>query len=137
MKQPDFRVIICGSRDWTDPEPIERMLRRLKAIHQERLVVVHGGARGADKTAEAAARLLGIRVEGFPVDHKLDGPWPGAGPRRNARMLRAKADLVVGFKDGLRKDLAKGGTENMLRISKAAGVTTVHIDHAHAMKGRK
>lgn len=30
-----------------------------------------------------------IAVRPHPVDHRLDGPWPGAGPRRNGRMLRS------------------------------------------------
>ncbi len=34
----------------------------------------------------------------FAVDHALDGPWPGAGPRRNARMLRdGKPDRGLAF----------------------------------------
>ncbi len=38
--------------------------------------------------ADFAARGLGHDVEAYPVDRRLDGPWPSAGPRRNERMLR-------------------------------------------------
>jgi hypothetical protein len=38
--------------------------------------------------ARAAAVLKGHDFEEFAVNPALDGPWPGAGPRRNARMLR-------------------------------------------------
>lgn len=40
-------------------------------------------------SAIAAYAIPGLRVHPYPVLPTLDGSWPGAGPRRNRRMLRS------------------------------------------------
>lgn len=54
----DYRVMITGSREFTDKEIIREALKeaRLRAGGQ-RIVVVHGGAQGADKLAGKLAEL--------------------------------------------------------------------------------
>ena len=92
------RLLVCGSRDW--PGTWEDIATHLP---EPPAVIIHGACsrtsvRGrakcevsVDMLADFAARGLGMTVLPFPVDHAIDGPWPAAGPRRNARMLRESA----------------------------------------------
>jgi hypothetical protein len=122
------KILITGSRKWTDAEMIEHALRQ-----RRHTVVYHGGARGADKIADAVARKLGIEVIPFPVDVGIDGPWPMAGRNRNERMLRAAladgVDVVLVFKDDFNWRLDKGGTEHMVKIALAAGIPCEFWSH--------
>lgn len=120
------RVIICGSRDWTDQVTIGTFILGLRAMHPN-LTVVHGNARGADKLAQQFCLASGIPEEPHPADWV--GHGKGAGPIRNREMLESGAFLVVAFKDGFDRTLQRGGTENMIRIATEAGVRTVVVSH--------
>jgi hypothetical protein len=108
------RVLICGSREWTDGAAIRRELERLNGV----VWVIEGGARGADALGEAAALALGIAVRHFPADWQRYGR--AAGPIRNQRMLdEGKPDLVLAF----HADLARSkGTADMVRRATKAGI---------------
>jgi hypothetical protein len=74
----DVAVLLCGSRDWTDEDAVWAQLERAVArFGAERLVVIAGGARGADRQAEACARELGLAVELYPA--RLDRHGRSAG----------------------------------------------------------
>src|SRR5262245_8566039 len=49
-------VLVTGAREWADPEPIRRELRRLPADS----IVLHGNARGVDLLAGQVAAELGL-----------------------------------------------------------------------------
>lgn len=51
-----MRVLVCGSRHWTDPAPIRAVLAALPAD----TVVVHGAAPGADTLAATLAKARGL-----------------------------------------------------------------------------
>ena len=76
------RVMITGSRTWTDEDKIRTALSELP----EGSTVVHGNARGADKIADRVAKELGLEVEVSPANWREEGR--SAGVRRNARMIR-------------------------------------------------
>ena len=116
-----YRVIFCGSRNWHSWHPILDAVLEMATEHPD-LVVVTGGARGADEMVDAYARKLGLVVEKFPADWQ--GRGQAAGPIRNAAMLAAGADEVVAFKDDFDYSMRRGGTENMIRIAQRAGVPT-------------
>lgn len=84
-------VVVCGSRDWTDPVPIRERLARL----DRGTWVIQGEGRGADRLAAQAAAELGHSPIGFPALWESEGR--GAGPRRNVRMLECEPDLVIAF----------------------------------------
>lgn len=104
-----MRILVCGSRDWTDAACITLKLGALLAPWVSGPgphVVIHGDngdllaqpPRGADKLAGFVAKELGASVVAYPINHALDGLWPGAGPRRNARMLaQGKPDRGLAF----------------------------------------
>jgi hypothetical protein len=93
------RVLITGSRTWTDWPLIRVELRNLVMQAQgQEIVVVHGAARGADTIAGAIARRMGLTVEEHPVTHEV---WARVGRRaghvRNAHMVALGADLCLAF----------------------------------------
>jgi hypothetical protein len=97
-----MRVVVSGSRDWTDREAIYGALDKLAGVARysaERIAVVHGCAKGADVLADEWCRER--RAADWPVDvERFPADWSngkGAGPRRNRVMLRPGADAVLVF----------------------------------------
>jgi hypothetical protein len=116
-----MRILVTGSRAWTDEPTIEATLRRegqrLQA-HPQGCVVVHGGARGADAIADRVARRYGCSVEVVPADWERYGK--AAGAIRNAEMVRRGAVVCLGFPIGVSR-----GTRDCLARAAAAGIHTV------------
>lgn len=108
-----MRVIVCGSRYWTEAVPILRELEKLP----EETTVLQGGCRGADEIAARTALLLHMRVETFPADWSI-GKY--AGNLRNQKMLDSGADLVLAFHRDL--EGTSRGTKDMVGRARAAGV---------------
>lgn len=106
MPEP-YRVLVTGSRDWDDVTAIGAALEQALIDSGPRpLLVVHGACpSGADWHADHYARWLRgkgvtIDVERHPAQgHPTEdfGPWPAAGPRRNAHMASLGADLCLAF----------------------------------------
>lgn len=87
-----MKVLVCGSRDWTDDALIREWLARCP----KGTIVVHGAARGADDLAGEAAAALGFEVRRYPADWSAHGN--AAGPIRNQKMLDAeRPDVVLAF----------------------------------------
>lgn len=90
------KILVCGSRVWTSEEIIRRHLKTAVAHHHlHPIVVIHGGAAGADTIAEAVALEHGWKVVKVPADWGAYGK--SAGPIRNREMLDLKPDLVLAF----------------------------------------
>ena len=129
-----FKVLVCGSRDYDREMMVNAWLDGLYATYGEELYIIAGGAKGADQLAEDWVK------EKWPkrsFDHywRVDAEWSKlgayAGPARNKVMLEeGKPDLVLAFKDDFNWKMDKGGTENMVKISQAAGVPTFVIQKA-------
>lgn len=98
------------------------MTRRLDALPRDGLVIVHGGARGADRLAGAWAHDRGVTEEIHPADWAAHGR--AAGPIRNAEMLASGVDLVLAF----RSPGESRGTDHMVSIARKAGVG-VEVHH--------
>ena len=114
---PDARILVTGSRSWTDAQLLADTLldtwHDATQLGHTGIVIVHGGADGADTLADLWARGTGIDVETHPADwdHCAGDCPPGhrkprarggdycptAGHRRNQRMVDAGAHLVVAF----------------------------------------
>jgi hypothetical protein len=107
-----MRVLVCGSRGWTDYEAI---LRRLTQIAEGRPTIVHGAASGADTLADDAAKTLNLTVERYPADWATYGKR--AGFIRNERMLDTGVDLVIAFWDGRSR-----GTQHTIEGARRRGI---------------
>jgi hypothetical protein len=90
-----MRVLVTGSRSWTDRELIYRILRAGRTRYPD-LVIVHGACpTGADRIADEAATDLYLGVERHPADWQRLGRR--AGYVRNAEMVDTKPDLCLAF----------------------------------------
>jgi D-arabinose 1-dehydrogenase-like Zn-dependent alcohol dehydrogenase len=109
------RILVTGSRDWTDEDPIRNVLGTLVANGAK--VLIHGAAPGADSIAAKVAKELGMGVIAFPAEWDKWGK--SAGPIRNTKMLKeGKPDCVIAFPTE-----GSVGTLDMIRKAEKAGVT--------------
>jgi YspA, cpYpsA-related SLOG family len=107
------------SRDWTDDDAVRAQLERaVGRFGAERLVVIAGGACGADRQAEACARELGLAVGVYPA--RWDRHGRSAGYRRNVQMLDRLADFphryVIAF------SIASRGTQHTIDQARQRGI---------------
>ncbi len=111
-----MRVLVCGSRNWTNAALISTYLQNIGAT-----LIIHGNARGADRLAGQSASQLNIPVEVYPADWDRYGKR--AGFIRNREMLEeGKPDLVLAFWDGY-----SNGTRNMIELAEGAKIPTLVI----------
>ena len=93
-----MRILVTGSRNWTDREVIFRALLTIgvSATHDHSRTLVSGACpTGADALAEDVARGMGWRVERHPADWDAHGK--AAGPKRNQHMVDLGAEICVAF----------------------------------------
>lgn len=122
-----YRVIVTGSRDFTNGVIIEDSLSFLRATYGAigvRLVVVHGDCpTGADwyarNWAERRAHVsLPVIHEPHPADWKTHGK--AAGPIRNEEMASLGADVCLAFPLGESR-----GTRDMINRARNRGIEVV------------
>jgi hypothetical protein len=95
------RVIVTGSRGWTDRG---RITDRLALLEPERCVIVVGydpendRPKGVDRIAYQEAQKLGLGVDPYPAYWNEKGKR--AGFIRNEDMARSGAVLCIAFWDG-------------------------------------
>ena len=128
-----FRVLVTGSRTWTDAALVSAELDTQRAIRPT-LVVVHGAAPGgADEMA--AAWCTRQWVSGGVVEERHPAPWAevgkAAGMVRNAEMVRAGADLCLAFiadcaspRCGRPRPHGTHGASDCAHRAEAAGIPT-------------
>lgn len=113
----EFRVLVCGGRDYDNRERLRRTLdAALEAVQSagKVAVIIHGNARGVDLLADQYARERSLKVIPFPADWNLHGRR--AGPIRNIKMLtESQPHVIIAFKGG-------NGTAHMMKIGREAGV---------------
>ncbi len=111
----EFYVIICGSRSFCDYERLRERcdyyLRR-KIESGAKVVVVSGGADGADKLGERYAAEKGLECKVFPADWNKYGKR--AGMIRNAKMAGI-ANACIAFPSAYSENR---GTNNMIQTAR-------------------
>lgn len=120
-----MRVLICGSRTWSDVPTVNTVLQGIHCTRFGDPTIIHGAARGADEIAGDLARRQGWRVIEFPADWERHGKR--AGYVRNTKMLaEGNPNEVYAFVD---KPLVESrGTSMMVRIAREAGVPTYVVE---------
>ena len=108
-----MKVLICGSRGYTDEDLMRRVFKKL--IEDGMRTLITGGARGADRMAEKLATEFGIPNIVIPA--KWNEYGKAAGVIRNSEMLKLEPDLVVAFFNG-----TTPGTRDMVKKASDAGV---------------
>lgn len=117
-----MRILICGSRGWHDPDPIEAVIAGYDILAEggnEKLTVIQGGARGADTLAKTLAKSWGCNT--ITVEADWDRYGKAAGPIRNKKMLDDHDPNVVW---AFRTTGKSSGTDDMVKQAKARGVKT-------------
>lgn len=113
------RVLICGSRTWTDRKLMAQVMGDLPVG----TVIIYGAHwAGADAIAGELADYYGLRKLLFPAQWNRFGRL--AGPLRNSAMLtQGKPDVVYAFRCMGKSD----GTDDMVEKALKAGVPVVRI----------
>ena len=111
-KLPIKRVVIAGCRDYENFEEAKRFIDIcLSNVRKENeIIIVSGGAKGADAIGEWYAKENGLGVEKYPADWEKYGRR--AGPIRNKQMAEI-SDYVICFWDEKSK-----GTKSMIDYAK-------------------
>ena len=112
----NFKVIIAGSRSFSNYKLLkEKCNGYLREKRKEyNIIIVSGGARGADALGERYAKDEGFDLEVYPAQWKKYGK--SAGFRRNEQMSEV-ADGLIAFWDG-----ESHGTKHMIEIMENKGL---------------
>lgn len=142
------RILVCGSRTFTNRWPVHAMLQWCvpdPMVSADIPTIIEGGAKGADNIAKVwvcgddkdkpcppgphrGHKLPYMMHEQYPADWEKYGK--AAGPRRNADMLkRGEPDLVLAFLDKNR--IASRGTNDMITKCEVAGVPVYMVQYIH------
>jgi hypothetical protein len=147
VREDAFRLMVSGSRDWTDTQTIGNALawaslNRPADAPRGALVVIHGDAAGADAIAEAYCLAHGIATIKHPAD--WEGPCrpeckpghrktrggetycPAAGVYRNADMVATHPHAALAF----RAHRWSNGTNDAIRRLRAAKIPVRVYDRA-------
>lgn len=111
-----MRVLICGGRDYKN---MARVREILDLLPKQNLLLIQGGAAGADELAKIWAVNNNVEFMNFYADWKKFGKK--AGYIRNQKMLdEGKPDLVIAFP-------GNRGTDMMVQLAEQAGVQTRRV----------
>lgn len=121
-----MRVLVCGGRNYGNQTTVWKTLTGIACDCRTPIVVINGGAKGADLLAREWVRdqmrrapRLAENCLTFPARWLEYGPK--AGPIRNQQMIdEGKPDLVIAFPGGR-------GTADMVRRAKVAGIPVREI----------
>lgn len=124
MTDKPYRVLVTGSRDWSNADLIRHHLTRAWLTVEGPFTVVHGACpTGADWMAsDWVANMLeadmgDVREEAHAANWQLEGKR--AGFIRNARMVNLGADVCLAFiRNGSR------GASHTARLAEEAGIPT-------------
>lgn len=140
----EFRVLVTGSRDWSDKSLIAQALDgaltllQVPVTMQHTMTLIHGDAKGLDTMAEMEAIRRGWKIEGYPAQwtkhtdacpqwHSGAESCKMAGHRRNHEMIALGADLVIAFPLGEEKSGMSKGTWGCTRAAMTAGLPLVVV----------
>lgn len=119
-----MHVLVTGSRKWKDIVLLrEGLVRAVRStgnnvvIRTGAITLVNGGAPGADKLAQIAARDFGWQIATYEADWSVG---PKAGPLRNQRMLDEEQPIVCA--SFIIPELPCRGTRDMMERCYVAGV---------------
>lgn len=120
MTDKPYRILVTGSRDWTDMDVVHGALAT--AVYQQvPAVIVHGACpNGADAIASwwiRKHRIIGLTEEAHPANWQINGKR--AGFIRNADMVNLGADVCLAFiRNGSR------GASHTAALAEQAGIET-------------
>ena len=110
------KILVCGGREWHLADPIYSALSGLLELTSaQNIMIIHGGARGADIIAGSVGKQLGMAVA--RVDADWDYYHKAAGAIRNKWMASLNPDYVLAYVEDFH---ASKGTKNMVNLAKSS-----------------
>jgi len=101
------RILVTGGRDYVNVTYAHGVLEQINAYYKEGIVIIQGGAKGADRIAKDWALKNGVPC--ITMDAAWDYYEKRAGSVRNKWMIDICApDFVLAFPGGI-------GTANMIK----------------------
>jgi hypothetical protein len=114
-----MRLLICGSRHWTNQELISITIDKFKPD-----IIIEGEGRGADIIARKIGQAKHITIWQYPANWQLYGR--SAGPIRNTQMLdEGKPDLIVAFHNDIKHSK---GTADMIKQATERKIKTLIVE---------
>lgn len=114
-----MRILVTGGRAYNNRERIAHEMRYWSDLCGPELVVIQGGAPGADTHVVRWCYANGVHVATMPALWEYYDK--AAGPKRNAAMLLAfQPNMVLAFPGNV-------GTEDMITQAEAAGVQVCKV----------
>lgn len=116
------RVLVTGSRNYDDKS---NLFDALADQYEPGMIVVHGGARGADTIAcEWVKKMQSLGYQVTAEVHQADWYEYGkaAGLVRNQQMVDAGADVCLAFPLGESR-----GTRHCMKAAKKAGIPVINF----------
>jgi hypothetical protein len=120
----EAKILAFGSRTYDDYKQVQYKLREIADTYYygEDIILINGGAVGADNLAAKAAKTFGWQVVTERANWGLYGK--SAGPIRNQKMIeKYGVDMGVGFEDGTMQ--TGSGTLDMQNRLIRAGIMVV------------
>jgi hypothetical protein len=113
-----MRVLVCGGRNYHEGVSLFTALDAIRIDH-DTLIIIQGGASGADQLAREWCVARCVPYINYPADWRTHGKK--AGPIRNQQMLDdGKPDLVMAFPGGR-------GTADMVRRATDANIKVIML----------
>lgn len=102
------RVAVIGSRSFANYNLLKEKLDYfLSTFKDDEIIIISGGAKGADSLAEKYAREKGYKIKVYLPDYNK---YPGkVAPLKRNETIMENSDVVVAFTNGSR------GTQNTLK----------------------
>jgi len=115
-----MKILICGDRNYTDKERIRKVI--ISYSYGANLIVIEGGAKGADTLAREICEELAIPFKEYKSEWAKYGK--AAGPIRNKLMLddNPEIELVIAFHNNIEESK---GTKNMVEQAKERGINVI------------
>lgn len=112
-----YKVLVCGDRDYEDREQIYHVLDVYRAKIGPDMLLINGGAPGADNIAREWA--VDRKVDHITMYARWDIFGRSAGPIRNRAMAKKKPKLVLAFHPNLKKSK---GTKDMVNVAEGLDI---------------
>jgi hypothetical protein len=113
------RILVTGSRNWTDPDVITRILD-FALQHQTTLSILVGDCpTGVDRITFDWAAVNEVPVTRYEAHWLEEGR--AAGPLRNQRMVDARPHVCIAFPLGESR-----GTRDCVKRAEAAGIKVIN-----------
>ena len=110
-----MNIVIAGSRNFNNYPLLQQTLSSyIKDLPKQPIMIISGGAKGADQLGERYAKEHKLPTKRFIPDWDLWGK--AAGPIRNRKMAQV-ADVIFVFWDGKSR-----GSQSMIQCAKNAKV---------------